>query len=51
MLIPPWLMKRMHEILTISRPPMVLSGAGHFVQETHGAAVARAALAAWGASG
>ncbi|MDD9729245.1 haloalkane dehalogenase [Mameliella sp. AT18] len=46
-LIPPWLMKRMHEILGITRPPLKLSEAGHFVQETHGADVARAALAAW----
>jgi pimeloyl-ACP methyl ester carboxylesterase len=46
-LIPPWLMKRMHEILGITRPSLMLSEAGHFVQETHGAEVARAALAAW----
>ncbi|MEO0822472.1 MAG: haloalkane dehalogenase [Pseudomonadota bacterium] len=46
-LIPPWLMKRMHEILGIERPAMRLPDAGHFVQETHGAAVARAALSAW----
>lgn len=49
-LIPPWLMKRMHEILAVSRPPMMLAEAGHFVQETHGAEVAHAALAAWDAS-
>ena len=48
-LIPPWLMKRMHEILGIGRPPLMLPEAGHFVQETHGADVARAALRAWGA--
>ncbi|MBF9028933.1 alpha/beta fold hydrolase [Rhodobacterales bacterium HKCCE3408] len=47
-LIPPWLMKRMHEILAIRRDPLLLPNAGHFVQETHGAEVARAALAAWG---
>ncbi|WP_305971508.1 MULTISPECIES: haloalkane dehalogenase [unclassified Mameliella] len=46
-LIPPWLMQRMHEILGISRPPLMLPDAGHFVQETHGTQVARAALAAW----
>ena len=46
-LIPPWLMKRMYEILGLSRPPLILPGAGHFVQETHGTQVARAALAAW----
>ncbi len=46
-LIPPWLMKRMHEILGLTRPPLRLPDAGHFVQETHGAEVARAALAAW----
>lgn len=47
-LIPPWLMKRMHEILRLKRPAMMLPEAGHFVQETHGAEVARAALIAWG---
>ena len=46
-LIPPWLMKRMHEVLGLKRPPMMLADAGHFVQETHGAEVARAALNAW----
>jgi pimeloyl-ACP methyl ester carboxylesterase len=46
-LIPPWLMKRMHDILGIKRPPLMLPDASHFVQETHGAEVARAALAAW----
>ncbi|WP_300533623.1 haloalkane dehalogenase [uncultured Mameliella sp.] len=46
-LIPPWLMMRMHEILGLTRPPLRLPNAGHFVQETHGAEVARAALAAW----
>ncbi|WP_300443441.1 haloalkane dehalogenase [uncultured Mameliella sp.] len=46
-LIPPWLMKRMHEILGLTRPPLRLPDAGHFVQETHGVEVARAALAAW----
>lgn len=46
-LIPPWLMKRMHEVLGLKRPPMMLPDAGHFVQETHGAEVARAALDAW----
>lgn len=46
-LIPPRLMKRMHEILGISRPPLMLPDSGHFVQETHGEEVARAALAAW----
>ncbi|MEM9433930.1 MAG: haloalkane dehalogenase [Pseudomonadota bacterium] len=49
-LIPPALMQRMHEILGITRPPLLLSDAGHFVQETHGAQVARAALDAWGAT-
>lgn len=48
-LIPPWLMKRMHEILGLKRAPMMLPTAGHFVQETHGAEVARAALSAWDA--
>ena len=48
-LIPPRLMMRMHEILGAKRPPLRLPEAGHFVQETHGAEVARAALAAWGA--
>lgn len=47
-LIPPGLMRRMHDILGLSRPPMLVPEAGHFVQETHGAEVARAALAAWG---
>ena len=47
-LIPPWLMKRMHEILGVNRAPMMVPDAGHFVQETHGAEVARAALRAWG---
>lgn len=46
-LIPPWLMKRMHEILGMTRPPLMLPEAGHFVQETHGAEVVRAALEAW----
>jgi haloalkane dehalogenase len=46
-LIPPWLMKRMHEILGLKRPPMILPDAGHFVQETHGTEVASAALDAW----
>ena len=46
-LIPPWLMKRMHEILGLTRPPMMIPEAGHFVQETHGAEVARGALEAW----
>jgi haloalkane dehalogenase len=46
-LIPPWLMKRMHEILGIKRPALQVPEAGHFVQETHGAEVARAALNAW----
>ncbi|SDD86328.1 haloalkane dehalogenase [Ruegeria marina] len=46
-LIPPWLMNRMHEILGIKRPPLLLPEAGHFVQETHGAEVAHAALQAW----
>lgn len=46
-LIPPWLMMRMHEILGITRAPLELPDSGHFVQETHGAEVARAALAAW----
>lgn len=47
-LIPPWLMRRMHEILGITRDPMLVPEAGHFIQETHGAEVARAALRAWG---
>lgn len=46
-MIPPWLMTRMHEILGGGRPPLLLPDAGHFVQETHGAEVARAALSAW----
>ena len=49
-LIPPSLMKRMHEILGLKRAPMMLPTAGHFVQETHGAEVARAALSAWSAN-
>lgn len=49
-LIPPWLMKRMHDILGLKRAPMMLPAAGHFVQETHGAEVARAALSAWSAN-
>lgn len=48
-LIPPWLMTRMHEILGLKRAPMRIPDAGHFVQETHGAEVARAALDAWSA--
>lgn len=47
-LIPPSLMRRMAEILGVTRPPLLLEDAGHFVQERHGAEVARAALAAWG---
>lgn len=46
-LIPPWLMQKMHEILGIQRPPLKIPEAGHFIQETHGAEVARAALQAW----
>lgn len=46
-LIPPRLMRRMHEILGFTQPPLILPGAGHFVQETHGAEIARAALSAW----
>lgn len=46
-LIPPWLMEKMHGILGLKRPAMMLPEAGHFVQETHGAEVARAALRAW----
>jgi haloalkane dehalogenase len=46
-LIPPSLMKRMQQILCISSPPLMLPEAGHFVQETNGVQVARAALAAW----
>lgn len=46
-LIPPSLMEKMHGILGIRRPALMLPEAGHFVQETHGAEVARAALAAW----
>ena len=49
-LIPPSLMKRMHQILGLKRAPMMLPTAGHFVQETHGAEVARAALSAWSAN-
>lgn len=49
-LIPPRLMKRMHEILGLKRAPLMLPNAGHFVQETHGAEVARAALSAWNAN-
>lgn len=49
-LIPPWLMERMHEILGITRPPLMLPEAGHFIQETHGTEVARAALDAWGSA-
>ncbi len=47
-LIPPRLMMRMHEILGVKRPPLSIPEAGHFVQETHGAIVAQAALEAWG---
>ena len=47
-LIPPWLMERMHGILGVKREALRLPEAGHFVQETHGAQVAEAALAAWG---
>lgn len=46
-LIPPRLMQRMREILGIVRPPLMLPDAGHFVQETNGEQVARAALSAW----
>ncbi len=46
-LIPPRLMKRMHEILGVVRPPLMLPDAGHFVQETNGEQVARACLSAW----
>ena len=46
-LIPPSLMMRMHEILAIKRPPLMVPDAGHFVQETHGAEIASAALSAW----
>jgi len=46
-LITPRLMARMHEILAIKRPAMKLPEAGRFVQETHGAEVARATLKAW----
>lgn len=47
-LIPPWLMQKMHEILGIRCPALKVPDAGHFVQETHGAEIARAALSAWG---
>ncbi len=47
-LITPRLMGRMQDILNITRPPLMLPDAGHFVQETHGAEVAKAALEAWG---
>ncbi len=47
LLITPRLMERMHSILGMTRPPLVLPDAGHFIQELHGAEVARAALAAW----
>jgi hypothetical protein len=43
-----WLMKRMHEILRLKRPALTLPEVGHFVQETHGAKGARAALIALG---
>lgn len=46
-LIPPKLMRRMHEILGIGRPALMLPEVGHFVQETNGAQIARAALEAW----
>lgn len=46
-LIPPWLMTRMQEILGIERDPLILPDAGHFLQETHGGIIARAALKAW----
>ena len=46
-LIPPRLMGRMQDILGITRPPLMIPDAGHFVQESHGAEVARAALTAW----
>jgi hypothetical protein len=45
-LITPALMERMHQILAIKRPALMLPEVGYFVQE-HGAKVARAALAAW----
>jgi haloalkane dehalogenase len=47
-LITPRLMGRMREILGVERKPLTIPDAGHFVQETHGAEVARAALTAWG---
>ena len=50
-LIPPWLMQRMAEIMGITRPPLIVPEAGHFVQETHGAKVARAALDTWDGAG
>jgi pimeloyl-ACP methyl ester carboxylesterase len=50
-LIPPRLMQRMYEILRITRAPLHLPDAGHFVQEMHGAEVARAAIAAWSGGG
>jgi pimeloyl-ACP methyl ester carboxylesterase len=46
-LITPRLMQRMHDILAVGPPPMMIPEAGHFVQETHGAEVAKAALDAW----
>ncbi|MEM6887462.1 MAG: haloalkane dehalogenase [Pseudomonadota bacterium] len=46
-MIPPSLMKKMHGILGIQHPPLMIPEAGHFIQETHGATVARAALASW----
>ncbi len=49
-LIPPRLMRRMQEILGVVSPPLMLPDAGHFVQETHGEQVARAALSAWNGS-
>lgn len=45
-LITPRLMERMREILCVSREPLLLPEAGHFVQES-GDIVARAALTAW----
>lgn len=47
-LITPRLMGRMRDILGITRAPLELPDAGHFVQELHGEQVARAALSAWG---
>jgi haloalkane dehalogenase len=43
----PAIMRQIHAFIRNCPPPMELEGVGHFVQD-HGAALARAALEAWG---